>query len=267
MRRHFPDKLSMLLTSSALVIMTAACSPQQETKHFSAKSDAVSSHVEAALADQGDLTMFYQALHSTGVLNELNDNNEYTIFAPTNAAFAQIKPGAYPCFYAVQCRPQVAAILRNHIVPRNESIDRFSKWGGDIATIGNHRLDVEEPYKGHYTVEGYRVLYQNEVSGASHPQGDKISLYRIDGIIANDQDMAPFRTVPLVVVPASVIEKTVTTYRTPLASSYAPQTIMPNAYLVPGGYTSDPATTTDEYYDESGITRETTTATHTTMPR
>ena len=263
----FKKKLTQLLATSALALVTTACAPNQTNSNFTASSGEPNSYVEAALADQGDLTTFYQALLSTGVVNELNNNTEYTIFAPTNAAFAQIKPRAYPCFYAVQCRPQVAAILRNHIVPRNESINRFSKWGGNIATIGNRLIDVEEPYKGRYTVEGYRVLYLNENSEASHAKGNKISLYRIDGVIASNQDMASFRTAPFVAMPAGMMEKTVTTYRTPVKPFYEPQTILPNAYLVPGGYATNPVVYTEEYDDSSDTTTETTTVTHTTTTK
>ena len=82
-----------------------------------APAKANNSEVESILQSYGDTSMFYQALQNTGVLNELSENRSYTIFAPTNAALAQITPQSYPCFYAVQCRPQIAVMMRNHIVP------------------------------------------------------------------------------------------------------------------------------------------------------
>jgi hypothetical protein len=174
--------------------------------------------------------MFYQALLSTGVANELNENTEYTIFAPTNAAFTEIQPNVYPCFYAAQCRVEVAAVLRNHIVPRNESIHRFSKWGGGIPTIGSRRLDVEEPYRTEYTVESRHVLDQTESSESSRIQGDKASLYRIDGVIASNQELAYFRTQPIADIAGTVTEKTVTTYHTPGTFP-----VFSERYTVPGG--------------------------------
>ncbi len=264
MTHTYTKKLAWLLTVSTLTLVMAACSSGQENRNFTASSGTPNSYIDDVLADQADLSMFYQSLLATGVAKELNNNTEYTIFAPTNAAFAQIKPRAYPCFYDVQCRPQVAAILRNHIVPRNESINRFSNWGGGIVTLGQRRIDVEEIYKGQYTVEGYRVLYQNESNDSTHIKGSKISLYRIDGVIASNQEMMPFRTAPFVAMPAGMMEKTVTTYRSPITSSYVPQAIMPNAYLVPGGYATNPVVYKDEYDDLSESTTETTTVTHTT---
>jgi uncharacterized surface protein with fasciclin (FAS1) repeats len=263
----YAKKLAWLFTASTLAFVIAACSSGQENQNFTASSVGPNSYVDGALADQGDLTMFYQALLTTGVANELNNNTEYTIFAPTNAAFAQVNPHAFPCFYAAQCRPQVAAVLRNHIVPRNENVDRFSKWGGEIATLGNRRIDVEEPYKGSYTVEGYRVLYQNEMSGSNPTRGNKVTLYHIDGVIANDREMAVFRTVPFANAPAAVMKKTVTTYHRPMGVAYPRQSLIPNPYLVPGGYVTAPAFYADQRDESSDDITETTTVTRRTTAK
>lgn len=199
-------KLSQLFTTSALLLVTAACGSLENDNSYRAVDRGSNSHVEAALVDQGDLTKFYQALHTTGVANELSNNEEYTIFAPTNAAFNQVRPNVFPCFYAVQCRPQLAAVLRNHIVPRNESVKRLSRWG-EIQTLGGRPIEVVEPFLGHYTVDGQRVLYQNESSESSVFKGQRVSLYRVDGLIASDQEMAPFRTQPYAEAQGQFMEK------------------------------------------------------------
>ena len=221
-------------------------------------ANANNTAVESALAGQGDVSMFYRALLNTGVARELNEHTEYTVFAPTNAAFAAIQPREYPCFYAPSCRQQVAAILRNHIVPRNESVERFSKWGGDIPTIGKSTLYVEEPYQGQYTVEGHGVLYQTKSSEDLRKQGEDASLYQIDGVIASDQDLAAFRMQPVASIPGTVTRKTVTTYRT---SAGAP--VVSRGYEVPGWYAAAPVVyvTPDEISDDG---TEMTTVTHTT---
>ena len=175
-------------------------------------ANASNRNVEVALAGRSDLSIFYQALLITGVARELKENTEYTVFAPTNEAFAAIDPSVYPCFYATQCRVEVASVLRNHIVPENKSITRFSRWGGDIPTIGRSHLNIEEPYIGEYRVNGHRVLDQNASNEFMHEQGDLVSLYRIDGVIASDQDLAPFRLQSVAYRPNTMTQKTVTTY-------------------------------------------------------
>ncbi len=78
---------------------------------FAPAARANNSHVEAAIQSFGDLSMFYQALLNTGVINELREDQHYTVFAPTNNAFSAIHPQTYPCFYAVECR---SADCRDH---------------------------------------------------------------------------------------------------------------------------------------------------------
>lgn len=192
-------------------------------------ASAANRNVESMLAEQGDLSMFSQALHNTGVANELNENTEYTIFAPTNAAFAAIQPRVYPCFYSTQCRTELAAVLRNHIVPRNETIRDLSLWGGNpIPTIGRRGLYVEETYKNQFTVEGRAVLTQGG--------GERVSVYRIDGVIIGDQELAQFRTQPVADYNGAVTEKTVTTtYRAP-----AVYPAVSGEYAVPGGGPAGP---------------------------
>jgi len=226
---------------------------------FATPAFASNSNVESLLAGQSDLSTFYQALLNTGVARELSENTEYTVFAPTNAAFTELQPSIYPCFYAAQCRVQVAAVVRNHIVPKNESVYRFSRWGGGIPTIGARRLNVEEPFKGQFLVEGHGVLDQNASSESIRTEGDEVSLYRIDGVIASDQELAAFRMQPLADAAGTVTEKTVTTYRTPVAYP-----IVSSGNVVPGGYPAAPVVYMAPDESSDNIT-QTTTVTHTTI--
>lgn len=209
---------------------------------------AANTSVENALAGQSDLSMFYQALENTGVANELNENKEYSIFAPTNAAFAEIQPHLYPCFYAAQCQAKVAAILRNHIVPRNESVKRLALWGNGIQTVGDRRINVEEPYKDQFSADGHRVIYQN--------RGSNISVYQIDGVITDDQELAQFRQMPVAYNAADTLtERTIITYRKPAAYS-----VISASRLVPGGHAIEAGPHSETV---TGTTETTTTVTHT----
>ena len=155
---------------------------------------AANSNVETILAGQQDLSMFYQALRTTGVAQELDAKTPYAIFAPTNAAFAKIQPQVYPCFYDIACRGKVAALLRDHIVPRNESLRVFAKEDEDIMTLGAHSLEVDKTYWHGYEVEDHRILAEEK--------GPNVSLYKIDTVIVDDDDLAPFRVHPMTNAPA-----------------------------------------------------------------
>lgn len=211
--RPMTNSLAILLLLSFLGGMTAP-------------ANANNSNVEFALRNYGggNLSVFHQALISTGVASELNENTEYTVFAPTNAAFSEIHPRVYPCFYSSQCRGEVAAVLRSHIIPYRENIVSLSQRGRSVPTIGNARgIYVEEAYKNEFTADGHKVLYRSE--------GDRVNLYTINGVIMDGRERAAFQAQPVANAPDSVTQRTVTVRRTSVTSP-----VNSPYYLVPGGY-------------------------------
>jgi uncharacterized surface protein with fasciclin (FAS1) repeats len=185
------------VSAAALVAGTAALILMPVPAH------ANNSAIEAAIQSFGDLSMFYQALLNTGVINELQENQHYTLFAPTNEAFASIQPQTYPCFYAVQCRPQIAAIMRDHILLGGRDLKELVGYGQGIATLGPRPVHVDEPYVGKYAVDDNSILSKTEINGNY--------VYRIAGVIALPQELSQFQMVSYT---PTVTKKTVTTYTT-----------------------------------------------------
>jgi uncharacterized surface protein with fasciclin (FAS1) repeats len=169
--------------------------------------------VETAIQSHPELSTFYEALRSTGVLAELKEGTDYTVFAPTNDAFVQIDAHEYPCFYSAQCRAEVAAILRNHIIGDHYTITELVKRGGNPAsTIGKEDLYVEEIFKGQYKAEGQPVRDTIETSGSV--------VFLIDGVITHGGELDQFKTL-----------------KNPAAAG------QPAAHLVPGGIPGEIAPT------------------------
>jgi len=165
---------------------------------------ADNSSVENAIASRPDLSTFYKALVNTGVNHELSAGVSYTIFAPTNDAFARIRPDQYPCFYMVECRAQVAQIVRNHIIAGDVYIDDAVKQKGALYSLSGRFVNVGAPYRNDYAVDGNNVLYMSWFGGGI--------LYKIDGVIANPRELASVQFAEYAyVVPQ---EQTVVTTRT-----------------------------------------------------
>jgi len=216
---------------------------------LSAPSQAGNSGVETGIQSFGDLSMFYQALLNTGVINELNENQEYTIFAPINSAWLQMIPRAtYPCFYSEQCRPAIAAILRDHIIVGHHDLPNLVSYGGGVQTSGPRHAHVEESYVHDYTVENQTILSASNVGGNI--------IYRIDGVITTPQELAQFRMVNVVPVADTVTtEKTIVkkTYRNPSAtpSAYPAGSMDPVTLGAPPANESETTTVIDTYGSES----------------
>ena len=192
---------------------------------------AGNSAVEANLRNYGDVSMFYQALINTGVLNELSETKHYTIFAPTNLAFGEISHQKYPCFYSEYCRPQIAALLRNHIVEGSYSLSEATKYGQGLQTMGNRRLVVTQEYVNHYAVNNQDILSNGDT-------GSNV-IYRVNGVISDPQEMAQFQNVNIVPAAVPMPEPAMTTTQ---------RTITQRTYLVPSPTSSSyPAGPMDPY--------------------
>lgn len=211
-----------MIRASLITITLAATTLMSVPTHAYADNPAV----EEALRARPDLSTFYQALVNTGVNHELQPNMAYTIFAPTNAAFAQIRQDQYPCFYSAQCRGQVADIVRNHIIPGNTYINTANAKGG-YYSIGHRFVTLGEPFRNDFAVGGHNIIYTSAI-----PNG---TLYKIDGVIASPTELASLQNMEYASAETTrVIRRVITD---PACGPYgcpdAAETVVTRTYTVP----------------------------------
>ena len=205
----------LLLTSAAIGSVLASL--------MAMPAEANNAVVENALKSRPELSVFYEGLVSTGVINELQEGQSYTIFAPTNAAFAKLPPSEYPCFYAVACKAQVADILRTHIVPGEKHLSDIGREPGGIMslfTIDRKHITANNPSRDRYEVDGNMVLSESQLNGSI--------LYRLNGVLATPREMVQFTVTPVTVVhavgsdlPPRVPEGKIVTITTDLPPQFA----------------------------------------------
>ena len=165
-----------------------------------AAASAHNSTVENALKSRPELSMFYQGLVSTGVINELKEGQPYTVFAPTNDAFAKIPQSQYPCFYSRDCREQSASVLRNHIVEGEKHVrdasHSYSRGNTSsvmsLFSINNNHAIISEPQRDDYAIDGRNIVQTDQLLGGM--------LYEIDGVLASQRDLVQFSAPQVAVV-------------------------------------------------------------------
>lgn len=184
-------KLKPTLTLAALAVIGMA---------MSSPAQARNEYIENALKERPELSKFYNALVTTGVINELNAGSSYTILAPTNDALEEITVSEYPCFYSEQCRPEIADILRNHIVPRETPVTDAASRGVSMFSIDNRKIPVAELNKGDFQVDGHKVVETHQMVGSI--------LYEIDGVNADKTELPAFRNLKVQPMAAEVGTKT-----------------------------------------------------------
>jgi len=137
--------------------------------------------IEDAIKSRPDLSSFYEAFVSSGVSRELSPDKSYSVFAPTNDAFAKLTQNQYPCLYSSACRGEIADIVRNHIVEGEVHVTDTAKQKGGIYSIDRRFITIAEPTNNSYIADGKEITSMNQLMGAM--------LYKINGVIASEREL------------------------------------------------------------------------------
>ncbi len=93
-------------------------------------------------------TVFVGLLRTAGMLDALQSHGPFTVFAPTNAAFAALPPGTLDALRRPESKANLVALLSEHILPgtfssaRLRYLLRTSKGQVDLDTVGEGKLTV-----------------------------------------------------------------------------------------------------------------------------
>ena len=96
-----------------------------------------------------DHTTLVAAVKAAGLVDTLSGAGPFTVFAPTNAAFAKLPPGTVDSLLKPENKDKLVAVLTYHVVPGRMSakdlMDAAKKNGGQtkLKTVEGDWLTVE----------------------------------------------------------------------------------------------------------------------------
>ena len=76
----------------------------------------------------GTFTRFTEAVEKAGLSETLRGAGPYTVFAPTDTAFANLPAGRLEALYKPENKAELAALLNYHIVNGRRSAADVGKW-------------------------------------------------------------------------------------------------------------------------------------------
>jgi uncharacterized surface protein with fasciclin (FAS1) repeats len=119
-------------------------------KHDDMTAKAKPTIAEVA-AGNDDFTTLVAALQAAGLVDVLAGDGPYTVFAPTNEAFAALPPGTVENLLKPENKDQLVAVLTYHVVPGTvyaadvTKLDSATTVQGDTieiaATMGQVKID------------------------------------------------------------------------------------------------------------------------------
>ena len=118
----------------APVIAACAATTAQET----AQSDIVDTAVGA-----GSFNTLVAAVDAAGLVDTLKSPGPFTVFAPTDEAFAKLPEGTVETLLLPENRDQLIAILTYHVVPGKTLSGDLAGQELAVATVEGSELDID----------------------------------------------------------------------------------------------------------------------------
>ena len=91
-------------------------------------------------ASNPDFSTLVAALKSAGLVDVLNGTTNFTVFAPTNQAFAALPEGTVEALLKPENKAQLVQILTYHVVPGR--VLSTSLQSGQVPTVAGPAVDV-----------------------------------------------------------------------------------------------------------------------------
>ena len=112
--------------------------------------------VETAVA-AGQFKTLAAALTAAGLVDTLKGPGPFTVFAPTDAAFAKLPAGTIDTLLKPENKAQLVSVLTYHVVPGKVASSALAGKVTDARTVQGGTVKVDGA-KGGVTVNGARVV-------------------------------------------------------------------------------------------------------------
>lgn len=160
-------------TNIAAVAVTALGLALGSANVRAADMDIVDTAVEA-----GQFTTLAAALGAAGLVETLKGPGPFTVFAPTDAAFAKLPAGTVENLLKPENKDQLVAILTYHVVPGTVTAADVVKVD-EAQTVNGQMLDV--------TVSGDQVMVNNATVTATDITATNGVIHVIDTVVLPPQ--------------------------------------------------------------------------------
>lgn len=127
--------LIALVAGAALVAFNPASAGHHGDKHM--KKDIVDTAVAA-----GDFKTLAAALQAAGLVDTLKGDGPFTVFAPTDAAFAKLPDGTVEDLLKPENKDKLTAILTYHVVSGKVTSDQVVNLSS-ATTVNGQDVSIE----------------------------------------------------------------------------------------------------------------------------
>ena len=141
----------LIATAAASVLFLAACSDDDQATSSSsptaeattppaADSPASAETITELVAGNPEFSTLLAAVEAAGLAETLSGDGPFTVFAPTDAAFAELPAGTLDTLLQPANKDQLTAILTYHVVPAE--VMAADVEAGEVPTVNSAPFTV-----------------------------------------------------------------------------------------------------------------------------
>lgn len=167
-----PQSNSALKTGNAAPAVT----PIGAAKPNSVATDSAQSrNLLDTAAAKGSFGTFAKAVEHAGLSETLRGVGPFTVFAPTDAAFAKLPAGKLDTLMKPENKDELASVLKYHVLAGRKSVADMGKW--DAAKTVNGQTAPIRMLEGKFSIDGAHVTEADIGSSNGVIHGiDKVNL-------------------------------------------------------------------------------------------
>src|SRR5689334_15839710 len=138
--------------------ITAPASAEEKTVMVGGAAMFPSKNIIQNAVNSKDHTTLVAAVKAAGLVDTLQGPGPFTVFAPTNAAFAKLPAGTVDTLLKPDNKPMLSKVLTYHVVPGRMTaitLMKAVKDGGGSAklkTVEGEELVVKQPAAGKLSI-------------------------------------------------------------------------------------------------------------------
>jgi len=137
---RLPNWLKAIAVVVVVPFAVAACAgePMADKKMSAAEKDIVDTAVSA-----GQFNTLVAAVKAADLVTTLKGDGPFTVFAPTDAAFAKLPAGTVENLLKPENKDQLVAVLTYHVVPGKIMAADIAGKKANVATVQGSSLAVD----------------------------------------------------------------------------------------------------------------------------
>merc|ERR1711994_423145 len=113
-----------------------------DTRQAAAPAPAPLKSIAATAAATPALSTLLAAVKAAGLAETLSGEGDFTVFAPTNDAFAKLPEGTIPFLLKPENNQALADILLRHVLPNRIEAGQIPAGSTNVKTVGGEEITV-----------------------------------------------------------------------------------------------------------------------------